>query len=143
MIFVSPLTPAQQQALESLHQTGHTHRVRQRAQAVLLSASGYPLPQLAALLRSDRDTIRRWLAAWQARGIEGLADAALLGLLEHPTPRLRALVEEELQKKHHCFLGHGQAAPEAAGGDLPAGAAGSPKAPPPAHEARVVRASML
>lgn len=112
--FVLPLTEAQQSSLEQTYRTSSSHRTRQRAQAVLLRSRGYSVDQLADILSADRDTISRWLAAWQEQGLEGLADAprsgrppkidaqveeALREILEHPTPNLKALIAEHLQKK--------------------------------------------
>lgn len=114
MKFVPPLTAADQQSLEHLYRQGNTHKQRQRAQAVLLSARGYNLDQLAHILSADRDTISRWLDQWQARGQEGLADAprsgrppkldaaveaALRDILEQPSPNLKAVIAAELEKR--------------------------------------------
>lgn len=114
MKFVPPLTETDRTALEVEYRQGATHRQRQRAQAVLLSARGYPLDQLADILAADRDTVSRWLDQWQKQGLAGLTDAPkpgrpskleaaveeeILDLLEHPTPDLKALVQARLQKK--------------------------------------------
>lgn len=120
MKFVSPLTQEEQMALTQVYQTGNGHRLRQRAHAVLLSAQGYSIAQLAELFAVDRDTVSRWLNTWQQTGILGLSDApksgrprkvtpeveaVLLDLLENPTPALKALVTEELRKKTSPFPG--------------------------------------
>ena len=114
MKFVPTLTDTEQAALARLYQEGKTHRLRQRAQAILLSAKGYAIAQLADIFAVDRDTVSRWLDAWQQYGLDGLADApkpgrprkinqeletVLADLLEHPTPALKAVVEEALRKK--------------------------------------------
>lgn len=68
MKFVPPLTNSDKIALETLHHDGKTHRVRQRAQAVLLSARAYSIAQIADILCADRDTISGWLGrrrVWQ------------------------------------------------------------------------------
>jgi len=44
-------------ALEHAHRDGPTHRQRQRAQAILLSARGYTLEQLADFFQTRRDTV--------------------------------------------------------------------------------------
>lgn len=114
MKYVPALTADQQAALEHQHSHGPTPRQRQRAHAVLLSAHGYTLNQIADILRADRDTISGWLDDWQERGQEGLADAAIPGrppkidavireylheMLENPSPNMKALVLDELKKK--------------------------------------------
>ena len=68
-----------QQGLEQLHRGGCSHRVRQRAHAVLLSAQGYSLDQAADVLRVDRDAVSRWLARWERGGLNALADAPKSG----------------------------------------------------------------
>ena len=88
--------------------------MRQRAQAVLLSAKGFSLEQLAALCDVHSETVSGWLDAWQEHGLDGLADAPkpgrrrkidaaleaeLLDLLQHPTPDLKAVVQAHLKKK--------------------------------------------
>ena len=115
MKFISALAEADQIALEQMHLNGKNARQRQRAHAVLLSASGYKLDQLADILRADRDTISGWLDAWQEKGLDGLADAPKPGrrrkidgsleavlrdiLIENPSPDMKALLQAELKKK--------------------------------------------
>lgn len=49
-------------------------RVSERMHAVLLSARGYEIAQIAAILEYDEATIRRWLERFEAEGLEGLQD---------------------------------------------------------------------
>lgn len=117
---VSALTEADQQALTRLYATSPAHRQRQRAQAVLLSAKGYTLEQIADVLGTTRRSISGWLDRWQTSGLDGLADAPksgcprkidaaleaeLLDLLLHPTPDLKAVVQAHLKKKEHLSVG--------------------------------------
>ena len=114
MKFVNALSDADRTALEQAHRDGTAHRPRQRAQAVLLSARGYTLEQLAELFQARRDTVSGWLDAWQERGLAGLQDAPKPGrtptidaavrahlreMLENPSPNLKALVLGDLKKK--------------------------------------------
>ena len=71
MKFVAPLTETQHYALTQLYQSTAAHRVRQCAQAILLSAKGPSIAQLAAIFAVDRDTVSRW----QKAGLDGLKDA--------------------------------------------------------------------
>ena len=134
MKFVLALTQPQRTALELLHLHGATARQRQRAHAVLLSTDGYPIEQLASILRADRDTISGWLDAWQNKGLDGLADAPkpgrprkidadleaeLLDLFTHPTPALKAVVQAHLKKRQAGRLGHRKTLPAQAGLYLP------------------------
>ena len=79
MKFISSLTLEQSQELRELHKNGPSHRVRQRAHAVLLSAKGYTLAQLADIFDLDRDTLSEWLRVWEQRGCAALGDAAKPG----------------------------------------------------------------
>ena len=108
------LTSQQIAELQVLRRQGTTHRQRQRAHAVLLSAKGYSLDQLADIFDCDRDTISRWLESWQQQGLEGLVDAPKSGrppkldatahaileqVLSHPVPNLKGVVLPELKKR--------------------------------------------
>ncbi len=114
MKFVSALTDAQHASLEELYRHGSVHRLRQRAQAVLLSAKGFTMEQIACACEVHTETISGWLNQWQQKGLAGLADAPkpgrprkidvvleaeLLDLLTHPTPALKAVVQAHIKKK--------------------------------------------
>ena len=95
MKFIPALTEADQVALETVHHKAKTHHQRQRARAVLLSAKGFTLEQLADIFSVDRDTVSGWLNLWQERRLDGLADAPKPGrfravlrdiLIENPSP---------------------------------------------------------
>ena len=79
MKFVNSLNEVQKSSLEEAYQTQNQHRVRQRAQAVLLSARGYTIKQLSNLFDVQRDTVSAWLDAWAAKGLDGLEDEARTG----------------------------------------------------------------
>ena len=72
--FVRPLSPEHKQALEQLHRLGRSHRVRQRAHAVLLSAQSYTLDQIADVLRIDRDAVSRTLDRWEQGDVAALQE---------------------------------------------------------------------
>ncbi len=112
MKFVSPLTEADRTALEKAHRGGTTHRQRQRAQAILFSAKGFTLEQIALACDVHRDTVSGWLDQWQAYGLRGLQDAPKTGrppkvdalikdylheMLTNPSPHMKALVLDELR----------------------------------------------
>jgi transposase len=121
MKHIASLSESDQASLEHLHLNGKAARQRQRAHAVLLSAKGYTLDQLADILRADRDTISGWLNLWQEQGLDGLADAPKPGrrrkidgsletvlrdiLIENPSPNMKALLQAELKKKTNTFPG--------------------------------------
>lgn len=115
MKFIQSLTPEQLNSLRELHKEGATHRVRQRAHAVLLSAKGYTLNQLASLFDLDRDTVSEWLRVWEQQGPAALCDAPKRGrpskldeavreelvqtVREAPSSTLKTRLLENLKKK--------------------------------------------
>lgn len=82
----------QQQDLKQLHRDGCSHRMRQRAHAVLLSAKGYSLDQAADVLGVDRDAVSRWLDRWERGGVSALAEAPKSGR----PPKVDAVLESEV-----------------------------------------------
>lgn len=78
MKFASELPAEQQQELQRLVKTSANHRVRQRAHAILLSARGYAIEDLADIFSVRRNTISEWLNLWQGQGAESLAIESLL-----------------------------------------------------------------
>jgi len=141
MKHIAFLSESDREALEQTHLNGKTSRQRQRAHAVLLSASGYRLDQLADIVSVDRDTVSGWLNLWQDKGLAGLADAPKPGrfrkidgslevvlrdiLIENPSPNMKAMLQAELKKRQTSLLGHHQALHEAALVHLPPGEAGA------------------
>jgi len=114
MKFISPLSDADRTALEQAHRTATTHRERQRAQALLLSAKGFTLGQLALACDVHPETVSGWLNDWQRHGLDSLRDAPKSGrppkidavirtylheMLENPSPNMKALVLDEMKKK--------------------------------------------
>ena len=77
--FVARLSEEEQRQLDKLHRTGRSHRVRQRAHAVLLNARGYTLDQAADVLRIDRDAVSRTLDRWEQGGLAALEEGARPG----------------------------------------------------------------
>ena len=71
-----PQSPAQLKALDALYQTTKDVRLRTRAQMMLLAAEkGLTAPAIAAIVRDDEQTVRRWMKRYMAEGLEGLKDA--------------------------------------------------------------------
>ena len=90
--FVTLLNSEQKQALEQLQRTGCSHRVRQRAHAVLLSAKRYTLDQIADVLDVDRDAVSRTLDRWEQGEVAALAEAPRPGR----PPKVDAALEAEV-----------------------------------------------
>lgn len=72
MRFVSHLNAESEATLKHLMKTHAVHQVRQRAHAILLSAKGYKINQLADIFDVDRDAIAEWIKRWEHEGPPGL-----------------------------------------------------------------------
>jgi transposase len=97
MKFIHPLAAETVAALQHLHHAGSSHRERQRAQAVLLSARGYKLDQLAMIFNVDRDTVSHWLDRFREHGLSGLCDAPKSGRPSKLTAESRRLIHQALE----------------------------------------------
>jgi transposase len=75
------------EALATLYRTTRVVRLRTRAQMVLLAAEqGLTAPAIAAIVREDEATVRRWLKRYRAEGLEGLKDRPMPGSPGKVTP---------------------------------------------------------
>jgi transposase len=97
--FVKELSAEQRARLLDIYKNNPLWRTRQRAHAILLSARGYSLDQLAALFEVDRDRVSQWLDWWEQYQFEGLDDDPRSGrppkLDEKEQARAREIVSEE------------------------------------------------
>ena len=89
--FVNPLTKKQEQRLLEIQKSDPAHRTRMRAHAILLSARGYSLNQIADIYQQDRDRVTLWLDWWDEFEYDGLAD--------DPKSGRPALLADEAAKK--------------------------------------------
>jgi transposase len=79
-ISLDTLSAEQLQELNELYRRTHDVRVRTRAQMILLAAEqGMVAAEIAPIVRQDEETVLRWLARYQAEGVEGLSDAPRAG----------------------------------------------------------------
>ena len=86
------LSPAAIEELATLYRTTHNMRLHIRAQMVLLAAEQHMVAaDIAKIVRTDEQTVRRWLKRYRAEGIAGLSDA--------PHPGATPTVTEELQSQ--------------------------------------------
>jgi transposase len=85
-IRVPDLAPEQLAELEELYRSTRSVRLRTRAQMVLLAAEQrLTAREIAEIVRSSEETVRRWLKRYLAEGVEGLSDAPQPG-----APRMRS-----------------------------------------------------
>ena len=79
-------------ALEELYRTTKDVRLRTRAQMILLAAEQQLVAhEIAVIVRTDEQTVRRWMKRYIAEGIEGLKD--------EPRPGAEAKVTAEYEEK--------------------------------------------
>jgi transposase len=76
--------------LDRLYHPTRDVRVRTRAQMILLAAErGLVAAEIAAIVRQDEETVRRWLARYEAEGAAGLSDAPRAGAPPKIAPAYR------------------------------------------------------
>lgn len=79
-IRLDALSAEQLRELDALYHGTRDVRVRTRAQMILLAAEQKLVAaEIAAIVRQDEETVRRWFARYLAEGIEGLSDAPRSG----------------------------------------------------------------
>ncbi len=71
MLYIRSLTSPEQRVLRQ-GQHHATTRLARRARMVLLSANGWSVPAIAALIHCCRRTVRKWLHAFLEQGLAGL-----------------------------------------------------------------------
>ena len=71
--FIPSLTTEERQELDQLMKT-HGEHIRRRAHAVILSARGFSIDQIAHIYEVDRDTVSLWLSYWEQDHTTGLLD---------------------------------------------------------------------
>lgn len=76
---VNPLTEAERVTLQEMHKQHPLPWSRHRAHAVLLSAEGYRVKEIAGIYGVCRQTASNWLTYWETLGLRGLIDQARSG----------------------------------------------------------------
>ena len=99
-IGLPPQSAEQLQGLDELYRTTKDVRIQQRAQMILLAAERNMVAcEIAAIVRKDEQTVRRWLKRYVAEGIEGLQDAPRPGAQPTVTPEYRARLVEAVRRR--------------------------------------------
>lgn len=83
--YVRPLTEEERQELEKFVWSS-VWRIARRGRAILLSDQGFTIKRLAVIFGVSERTIRNWLDAYEAEGIQGLQDAPRSGRPRSTTP---------------------------------------------------------
>ena len=111
--FVPPLDEKQEKELNGLIKDSKKVQVRRRAQAILLSAKGYGIDEIAKICDIGRNAVSSWIDKWDKEGIKGLEDKPRSGhpctltdkekqlviKLAKKNPRSTAKIIAKLQKK--------------------------------------------
>lgn len=85
--------------LEELYDSTRDVRLRTRAQMILLAAEReLTAPQIAEIVRRDRQTVRRWLKRYRQVGIDGLHDAPRSGATGKVTEAYREQLVAVVQR---------------------------------------------
>jgi len=79
MKYIERLDKDSKEKLTELMRSSTSHKVRQRAHAIILSARKHKIGLLADIFDVDRDTISDWLKRWEECKFEGLIDAPRSG----------------------------------------------------------------
>ncbi len=101
-IRIPTLNSEQLDALEKLYRGTRSVRLRTRAQMVLLAAERRLVAEeIAEIVRSSEETVRRWLKRYLAEGVEGLSDAppASLGAPRKVTTEYRELLVQAVRRR--------------------------------------------
>jgi transposase len=84
---IAQLTAAQLDELDALYRSTRNVRLRARAQMVLLAAEQQlTAPEIAVIVRTSEETVRRWLKRYDSEGTEGLRDVPRPGAPRKVTP---------------------------------------------------------
>ena len=86
--FVSDLSWQQRSDLDAIMAGTCNARTKRRAQAILLSARGYTIDEISAIVECHRVTVSRWIEQWHEQGMDGLLENVGRG-------RKKILSEEE------------------------------------------------
>jgi transposase len=96
---IADLTEEQQTELADLYRSTKDVRMRTRAQMVLLAYEHQlSAPAIAAIVREDDETVRRWLKRYLEMGIAGLQDRPKPGA---PPKITKEYVERSLEAVRH------------------------------------------
>jgi transposase len=99
-IRVPTLSPERLAPLEELYRTTPKARLRTRAQMVLLAAERrLTASEIAEIVRTSEETVRRWLKRYLAEGVEGLRDVPHPGAPRKVTQEYLELLVEAVRRR--------------------------------------------
>ncbi len=104
-IRIPTLAPEQLAELETLYRTTRDARLRTRSQMVLLAAERRLVAEeIAGIVRTSEETVRRWLKRYLAEGVEGLRDVPHPGAPRKVTDEYRERLVQAV-RRHPRSLG--------------------------------------
>ncbi len=74
MLHIKSITAEEKATLEEMKKNHPSHFTRQRAHAILLSATGFDIRELSQIFDTCRQTAATWVRGWERKGIVGLFD---------------------------------------------------------------------
>jgi transposase len=102
---ISDLTTDAISGLDRLYRTTRDVRLRTRAQIVLLAAEkGLIAAEIATIVRTDEQTVRRWLKRYLAAGLSGLTDSPRPGGPRKITDTYRIQLIETARQRPSILL---------------------------------------
>ena len=94
MRFVEDVSQETISMLQRIYKQSKHHRVRQRAQCILLSLQRSTTTELLKIFHVDRITIYPWFDAWESRRLAGLYDHAKPGRPPKCTPEQKEQIRQ-------------------------------------------------
>ncbi len=99
-IRIPTLAPEQLAELETLYRTTRDARLRTRSQMVLLAAERRLVAEeIAGIVRTSEETVRRWLKRYLAEGVEGLRDVPHPGAPRKVTDEYRERLVQAVRRR--------------------------------------------
>lgn len=99
-IRVREVPSEEQQALEALYHETRDVRIRQRVQIILLAVERKMIaPQIAAIVRTNDQTVRNWIKRFNREGIAGLYDEPRPGAPRKVTAAYRDRLIEVVRRR--------------------------------------------
>jgi transposase len=99
-IRVPALDQEQLAALEELYRCTRNARLRTRAQMILLAAErSLTASEIAEIVRTSEETVRRWLKRYLAEGVEGLRDVPHPGAPRKVSEEYRQILVHAIRRR--------------------------------------------
>lgn len=102
--FVSELDEEQEKELNRIIKESEKPRIRQRAQAILLSSKKYHIDKIAEICEVHRNTVSSWIDQWENSGFNGLQDRPRSGRPSILTESEKQLVIELAKENPRSVL---------------------------------------